>query len=74
MAISLTGDGLSLNYLTSAQSSSVNVPVGCVVGFKESSSILNLNGTWVTIGIAGGVIVGSKADTRTGGSFGIRIV
>ena len=71
MAISLTSDGLRLNYPTSAQNSAGSHPVGCVVVFKPSS-VFTLNGTWVTIAMPGGINVGVSTSINAT-NFGIRV-
>ena len=50
MAISLTSDGLSLNYPTSVQNSGLTTPVGCVVIFYGGYEGYPLSGTWAKVG------------------------
>lgn len=59
MAISLTGDGLKLDYPTSIQTSGGKYPYGCAVVYETLSSI-SLNGTWAIMTNGGSYSSSSK--------------
>ena len=77
MAISLTTDGLNLDYRTSIQTSvSGTYPVGTVIGINYNST-LTLPGTWLfLVKKPGGIGPSTRAyygATRSKALFGIRV-